>query len=675
VTARSEAWSDRGRRTAAPAVRGASLGRVRALFVLLVAVVLVVQLIEVADARTPWWPHRGGAIVALAAAGWWAITLYRRGRATWWLELIPAVTVLATGVGLGRHGAVLALLIGVSQLRALYGTRRTVVLSTAAMLGGYLAVGAVLGGIGSLADLGSLVVAVGISGIAAVIRMVAETLAWHDVTAVWDAVLNDAAADLLAATTVDEVDQVVDLALASLTARAASAGGELWQEPVPVGAVPSDRGALERAVEDDWVGQPAGQQRTLRRLATDASLARERVESERRYRLLAEHSREGIYLLELGPDPTYRYLNPAAESMLGLSSHEVEADAGATMARVHPDDREDVLEARRTTGALLEPIRVRLRRDDGTSVWVEAAETIVEERDGAPHLVQGVVRDVTRQREQEEALHRALLQEQAAADELRHLDGMKSTFLQAVSHELRTPLTAVLGSAETLRAHHAQLSPADLDRLLHAVARQARRLGRLLEDLLDVDRLSRGRVVAERQPTALRDVVDRALDGLGEDGGRVQVAVDPIVAELDGAQVERIVENLLRNAIKHTPRGTDIRLRVREHAGVTVIVVEDDGDGVPAGLREAVWAPFAQGPQATGAASPGTGIGLALVRQLAELHGGDAWVEEAASGGARFVVVLPGPRVGERGSSLHAVSDGSSSGSVGRPEDGRRSAS
>jgi PAS domain S-box-containing protein len=636
-----------GRRVERPGVRGASLGRVRSLFVLLVAVVLVVQLIEVADARTPWWPHRGGALLALVAAATWAHRLHRRRRSAWWLEVIAPLAILATGVGLGRQGAVLALLIGVTQHRALYGTRRTLVAATLSMLVAYLAVGAALSGPGSLLDLGSLVVVVGISGIVAIIRLVAETSAWHDVTAVWDTVLNDAVGELLVASSVAEVDEVVDGALAGLTARAPAAGGGLWEEPVPAGAIPADHRTLAAMVGPVWPGHPGGLDRTLRRLASDASLARDRVESERRYRLLAEHSRDGIYLLELGA-AAYRYLNPAAEATFGLASEAVVDDARLPLTLIHPDDQALVSEARSTTGAFLEPLRVRVCRDDGTTVWVEVAETVIETRDGEPTLVQGVVRDVTRQRAQEQALHRALLQEQAAADELRHLDGMKSTFLQAVSHELRTPLTAVLGSAETLRDHHAELSHRDIDRLLEAVARQARRLGRLLDDLLDVDRLSRGRVVPDRQPTVLAEVVARAIDGLGDDADRVELDVEPIVADLDGAQVERIVENLLRNAVKHTPRGTRIRLQVREQAGVTVIVVEDDGPGVPEGLREAVWAPFAQGPHADGAHSPGTGIGLALVRQLAELHGGEAWVEDARTGGARFVVILPGPRVGER---------------------------
>jgi signal transduction histidine kinase len=178
--------------------------------------------------------------------------------------------------------------------------------------------------------------------------------------------------------------------------------------------------------------------------------------------------------------------------------------------------------------------------------------------------------------------------------------------------------------------------------LTGAVARQASRLGRLLEDLLDVDRLSRGRVQADRSPTPLQTIVGRALEGLGDELVRIETSIDAVIVDVDAVQVERIVENLLRNAIKHTPPGTRIRLAGSQQAGATVLTVEDDGPGIPPALRRSVFEPFSQGPQAYDAASPGTGIGLALVQRLAELHGGEAWVEEATSGGARFVVVLPG---------------------------------
>jgi PAS domain S-box-containing protein len=615
------------------------LTRVRQLFVLLVGVVLVVQVIEVVDARTPWWPHRAVAFVALATAGAWALALGRSRRSNLLFDLVPGPLLLATGVGLGRHGAILALLIGISQYRALFGARRSVVLGVGLMLAGYLGTGVALLGPTHLFDLGNLVVVVGISGIVAVIRLVAETLAWHDVTSAWDAVLNEAGVELIAAPDTATIDAVVEAAEAAIVDRTPAAAGGLWQHPFPA----TSEAASGRARQRRWGPRDRADdlRAARRRLRTEGALARERVESERRFRLLAERSRDGIYLLELGPSPSYRYLNPAVQEIVGLDASTVEADARAALARVHPEDRGLIEEARATQGVLASPLRARVCRDDGTTVWVEVAEEVIGWRDGEPHLVQGVVHDVTRHREQELAMERALQQEQAAADELRHIDQIKSTFLQAVSHELRTPLTAVVGSAETLRDRRDELSPEQVDVLIGAVARQASRLGRLLEDLLDVDRLSRGRVQADRTLTPLQTIVGRALEGLDEELARIETAIDAVIVDVDAVQVERIVENLLRNAIKHTPPGTRIRLSGSQQARATVLTVEDDGPGIPPALRRSVFEPFSQGPQAHDSSSPGTGIGLALVQQLAELHGGEAWVEEASSGGARFVVVLP----------------------------------
>lgn len=135
-----------------------------------------------------------------------------------------------------------------------------------------------------------------------------------------------------------------------------------------------------------------------------------------------------------------------------------------------------------------------------------------------------------------------------------------------------------------------------------------------------------------------------------------------MVVDLDAAKIERIIDNLLRNARTHTPAGTSIRVRVDGDATGAVLTVEDDGPGVPPELRHRIFEPFAQGPHTNEIASPGTGIGLALVSKLTELHGGHVWVEQAASGGARFVVTLP------------AVAPGSARTSVSRPGELTRTA-
>lgn len=240
---------------------------------------------------------------------------------------------------------------------------------------------------------------------------------------------------------------------------------------------------------------------------------------------------------------------------------------------------------------------------------------------------------------------RALAVERDAAQRLRSVDEMKNTFLQAVSHDLRTPLAAILGLAITLERGDLALGATDIHDLATRIAANARKLDRMVTDLLDLDRLARGIVEPKLHPTDVSELVGRVVAGSDlASTGRVILDVEPVTVNVDGAKVERIVENLLANASRYTPEGSSVWVRVHPaDAGVT-IVVDDEGPGIAAGMRDVVFEPFRQGPGAPEHA-PGVGIGLALVARFAELMGGRAWVEESPAGGASFRVYLAdGPR-------------------------------
>jgi signal transduction histidine kinase len=235
----------------------------------------------------------------------------------------------------------------------------------------------------------------------------------------------------------------------------------------------------------------------------------------------------------------------------------------------------------------------------------------------------------------------AFRREREASERLRALNEMKNSFLNAVSHELRTPLTAILGFADTL--HSAKdLDPDERNFILDRLQHNAEKLGRLLTDLLDIDRLERGILEPQRRDTDLAALVARVVTEAEARSGRaVEVHAEPVVASVDAPKIERIVENLVTNAMKHTPPGTPIWVRVRSEAEGVLIVVEDAGPGVPEDLREAVFEPFRQA--STLSHSPGVGIGLSLVSHFAELHAGRVWVEDRPGGGASFRVLLPQP--------------------------------
>jgi two-component system sensor histidine kinase KdpD len=262
--------------------------------------------------------------------------------------------------------------------------------------------------------------------------------------------------------------------------------------------------------------------------------------------------------------------------------------------------------------------------------------------------------DITERKQAEQALRAseqkfsdAFRREREASRQLRALDDMKNTFLEAVSHDLRTPLTTILGSALTLESAIGSLGPEDMADLVHRIASSARKLERLLGDLLDLDRLQRGIVTPQLRRTQLGELIARAVAESENPSGRtIEVEIVPGEVTLDAAKVERIVENLVANALRHTPSDAHVWVIAGPADGGLLIRVEDDGPGIPDELRDGVFEPFRQAPGSAAEHSPGVGIGLSLVRRFAELHGGRAWVEPREGGGSSFRVFIPGDGAG-----------------------------
>ena len=317
---------------------------------------------------------------------------------------------------------------------------------------------------------------------------------------------------------------------------------------------------------------------------------------------------------------------------------------------IHPEDRESM---RVQLRAAIEDgghhsLEYRALGREGEAVWLRDLVHVERDARGAA-VLRGLIVDITERKRAEQALRRserkyseAFRREREATHRLRALDDMKNTFLEAVSHDLRTPLTSILGSALTLEQAGANIPQEDAVDLLRRIAANARKLERLLSDLLDLDRLQRGIISPQRRPTDIAELVAQAIresDRLGERTVEVDVE-DGLVANVDAAKTERIVENLLANAARHTPTDSRVWIRARRQDAGVLLAVEDEGDGVPLELREAVFEPFRQGPGPSNH-DPGVGVGLSLVARFAELHGGAAWVEDREGGGASFRVYLP----------------------------------
>ncbi len=367
----------------------------------------------------------------------------------------------------------------------------------------------------------------------------------------------------------------------------------------------------------------------------------ELVESGERFRRLAVSLPNGAYVLRLQPERGFEFVNAGMEQATGFSADAYYANPDLALERVHPDDLERFLELRNAPDELDGPVEIRWLDADGNWRWLSPMAVGIHAPDGTLVAVQGTVQDISHHKRAEASLQAALDRERAATERLRALDEMKAGFLQALSHELRTPLTLLVGYSLTLERHAGDLPGAQLHELARRMVHASHRLGRLVDDLLDVDRLARGVLTADRRPTDLGALLRTVAIQLPPNGHRVLILDEPLVAEVDAAKVQRILENLLANAYRHTPDGTTITLAVEDEGDTVLLVVEDDGPGIPDDLKAEIFRPFQQGHEAAHAPSPGTGIGLALVQGFTTLHAGGCWVDDRPGGGARFCVRLP----------------------------------
>src|SRR5215475_11466582 len=290
------------------------------------------------------------------------------------------------------------------------------------------------------------------------------------------------------------------------------------------------------------------------------------------------------------------------------------------LEHVHPDERELVRETVARALGDFKPFGFehRVVRADGTLRWVHARGRVIVDAAGMPERMVGTSQDIT---------------------DAKGLEQVRENILATVSHELRTPLTSILGFALTLQERGAEMVEETRTEIVRNLVEQAEKLDRLLSDLLDLDRLRHGSAGPRFRATDVAALVHQVVDGYGQDGRRVEIEAEPVVAEVDAPRFERIVENLLANAIKHTPPGTDVRVEVATGGDTFLLTVDDRGDGVPDHERKSVFELFNRGDAHE--SLPGAGIGLALVAQFAAAHHGRAWVEDNPGGGASFRVELP----------------------------------
>jgi len=288
---------------------------------------------------------------------------------------------------------------------------------------------------------------------------------------------------------------------------------------------------------------------------------------------------------------------------------------------------------RAISGETVRDEELHVRRADGAWRVVVAGAAPVRQR---TRIVGAVVvcQDITSLNDTEDALRRS-------EQELRERDRRKEQFIAEVSHELRNPLAAIANASHLLR--HRLARGLDPSSALAILDRQVQNGTRILDDLLDVSRIARGKILLRRERLRLDALVASAVEAhraVASNGGpavSLDLPARPVFVEADPTRIEQVMANLLGNAVKHTPSG-HVRVAVDAGEGGVRVRVSDDGAGIAPGLLPKVFDPFVQGDRTHG----GLGIGLTLVRDLVTLHGGTVEARSDGPGrGSEFVVSLP----------------------------------
>lgn len=361
-------------------------------------------------------------------------------------------------------------------------------------------------------------------------------------------------------------------------------------------------------------------------------------ESEKKFRNLFEESRQGVMLHD--ENANFTEVNPAAASLFGIPKEDFAGRHPAEFAaEFQPNgERSEVLAKREIERCLAEGTA----RFEWTHLHADGHEValdVVLSRipNGDKNLMQAVVTDISARKRAEEELKRALERE-------RELNQLKSNFVSMVSHEFRTPLGIIQSSAEILNDYLDQLAPDERREQLLSITKNARRMAGLMEDVLLLGRLDSGKMEFLPRPLDLAALCRRLVDELASiSDGRCPIEFStsglPPEASADERLLRHILLNLLSNAVKYSPPGQAVVFRATGTADALEFSVRDHGIGIPAGDLPVVFDAFRRGSNV--GQTPGTGLGLVIVKQNVDLHGGRIAIDTREGGGTTFTVTIP----------------------------------
>jgi PAS domain S-box-containing protein len=389
------------------------------------------------------------------------------------------------------------------------------------------------------------------------------------------------------------------------------------------------------------------------RLQEEEGAARiEVATSEEQLRLALEAGRMGTWEWTIASGDV-RW-SAGLEAIHGMPPGSFPGTFGAVQKEIHTDDRDRVLQAISNAVELGHEYQVEYRivRPDGAVRWVKGIGQISRDSGGRPNRMVGVCSDITERKQAEDALKEA--------------DRRKDEFLAVLSHELRDPLSAVIGWAEMLRSGGVTGERTTYG--LEVIERNARAEARLVESLLDLSRISAGKLELHMTRVDVASLVRAAVDairpGANAKGVDVEVTIasSPAFMVGDGGRLQQVMSNLLSNAVKFTPPGGHVRIGLAHADSHIQLQVADDGEGMSPEFLPLVFDRFRQAETRTDRRHAGLGLGLTIVREFVHAHGGRVSADSAGPGkGSTFTVMLPIRAVGSVASAQGAAASGEGS--------------
>jgi PAS domain S-box-containing protein len=397
---------------------------------------------------------------------------------------------------------------------------------------------------------------------------------------------------------------------------------------------------------------------------THRHVAERRKSSAAHVRAILDNTLDAVMAMDA--EGVIRFWNPRAERTFGWGRHEA---IGKSLVGLVVDaaDRERLRQdlAGATAGGAPQRTEVIGRRRDGTSFPLEMTITVIPE--DPDYRFSAFARDITERKRSEHERERLLDEAEHAREQSEAASRVKDEFLSTLSHELRTPLTAIVGWIYLLRG--GRLDDPGRARALDAIDRNAGAQAQLISDILDLSRIVGAKFRLDVRPIQVAPVVAAAIETLmpaaNARGIKVQAVLDPSagLVSADTDRLRQVVWNLVSNAIKFTPRGGRVTARVERAGPDVVVTVEDSGAGISPQVLPYIFERFRQGDSSNTRTHGGLGLGLAVVRHLVELHGGQVTASSAGEGqGATFVVTIPllDPAAGvsgDRGEGAPAAAD------------------